>query len=231
MPPASTKLADLPKLTPPTTLRPAWKYLQGAHGSVSALLDALTVVRGANMNVARKDRGRLSNDELELLRAALVFTSSGLDASMHRLVRDVLPRLAVAAGTGSALRYQEYRKSAVREGSDDFVAAVCSPDPHAAMLAMYVRERTKASYQGSSDLRKRVRETLGIPKAAIPDADLSALDPFFMARNDVVHDLDYVDVKAAGFKRHHRAQAATVTECNQVFAVAARFIQETAYLL
>jgi hypothetical protein len=226
-------LAALPTTLPRGTsplVKPALAYLLGAHKSVNALLDSLSVVRSANMKAAKKDRGRLTNDELELLRAALVFSSSGLDASLHRLVRDTLPTMALTPSSGAAAQFQQYRKTSAQQGSGSFVAAVTATDPLAAMLQLWVDDRIKGSYQGSSDLRLRVRAPLGIPSSAISDQELSALDPFFMARNRVVHDMDYEDV-TAGRTRHHRKQDATIAECDQVFAVARKFIIETAKAL
>lgn len=212
-------------------MRQAWKYLSAAHGSTSALLDALAVVREQNKKTAGKTHGRLSNDEIELLRAALVFTSSGLDASLQRLCRDVLPVLIRRPGSGARAKYQEFLKHEMGapKASEPFRAAVLATDPEVELIKFYVKARTKSSYQGSGELKTRVRDALGISRNAILDADLTTLDPFFEARNAIVHGMDYVDPESSsGRKRHHRKRDATVAECDLVFALAARFITETA---
>lgn len=204
----------------------------GAHGSVSALLDALTLVRDTNMQAAGKNRGRYTNDEIDLLRAALVFTSSGLDASLHRLVRDALPDLARRSGSGARPNYQTFIKQESSNPSKEFCAALLAEDPTSELLKVYVTVRTRASYQGSGDLRARVRTALGIRKTAVPDADLAALDPFFEARNAIVHGMDYVDPEnSSGRKREARSRSTTIAECDKVFNVAATLIHETAKLL
>lgn len=212
-------------------VRQAWKYLVAAHKSTSALLDSLTIVREANKSTAGKTHGRYSDAEVDLLRAALVFTSSGLDASLQRLVRDALPVLVERDGTGARAAYREFLKQelAAENASKPFRDAVIAPDPTSALLKMYVSARTKASYQGSSELRKRVREALGIKASAVPDTDLAALDPFFEARNAIVHGMDFEDTESSlSRKRNHRTRTDTIAECDLVFDVAARFILETA---
>lgn len=230
---SSTKLQALPtKPVGKPVVNQAWKYLASAHVSVGAILESLDAYRAANMKAAKKDpRGRTSNKEMELLRAALVFASSGLDASLQRLVYDLLPHLIRGGATGAVHQYELYRKQQLADPTADFIAAVVSLDPSASLLEEYVKYKTKASYQGSGDLRVRVRNTLGIAKSAIPDSDLTALDPFFTARNAIVHGMDFTNTTAASSRaRNSRARDATVVECDGAFSVAARFILEGAKL-
>jgi len=77
LPPMLDALPPAPRGHAPQ-VRQAWKYLVAAHKSTSALLDSLAIVRQANKETAGKTHGRYSDDEVDLLRAALVFTSSGL---------------------------------------------------------------------------------------------------------------------------------------------------------
>ncbi|WP_435735249.1 hypothetical protein V5D56_00050 (plasmid) [Cellulosimicrobium sp. PMB13] len=210
-------------------VRPAWKFLTAAHKSTSALLQSLLIVRQANKETAGKTHGRYSNEEIDLLRAAIVFTSSGLDACLQRLVRDALPALVRRDGTPAQRAYTLYLKQelAAENIAEPFRDAVLAPDPTQALLAGYVSMRTKASYQGSKELQKRVRDALGVPRAAVPDQDLAALDPFFIARNAIVHGMDYETPR----KRTHRARADTIAQCDLVFDVAGRLIIETAKVL
>ncbi len=230
LPPALAPLPTAPSGHAPQ-VRQARKYLEAAHGSTSALLESLAIVRKQKKVATGETRGRYSNDEIELLRAALVFTSSGLDASLQRLCRDALPALIRRPDSGARARYQEFLKHELSapKPSEPFRDAVLAADPEAELINFYVKERTKASYQGSRELRTRVREALGIGRSSVPDPDLAALDPFFEARNAIVHGMDYVDPESSlGRKRHHRTRDSTVGECDLVFALAARFIAETA---
>ena len=78
---------------------------------------------------------------------------------------------------------------------------------------MYIASKTKAGYQGTTDIKERVRDLLGIPRSSVPDAPINALDGFFTA------------------KRHHRSPADVVKECDAVLVVANKLIRGTAALL
>lgn len=137
-------------------------------------------------------RARLRSDEVDLLRAMLVFTSSGLDATCSALVRDVAPRRIRAGGTARA-KFDLFLDEEIKNSSTDVRAAVKDPDPRMRLIELYVDRKTRASLQGTSDITKRVRDVLGIPKAKLPDARVDALQAFFTARNSIVHALDYSD--------------------------------------
>lgn len=208
----------------------AYKFLEGAHASVNSLLDALEVVRKSGRGESDETRGRLSNDETELLRAAIVFTSSGLDATLHRLIRDALPLLAVDTSKDSYVRFTSYRRDEVRKAAmprQEFVDAVLSDDPLNAMMKDWVEDRARGSYQGTTDLKKRVREPLGISKDTIKDARIDDLKNFFTARNQVAHDMDY-RYPNSGTARNSRRLTSTISECDSVFSLANDLIHATA---
>jgi len=56
-------------------------------------LENLAKIRGLRRNQSGDIRGRLTSNEEDLLRAAIVFTGAGLDAALKRLIRDTLPPL------------------------------------------------------------------------------------------------------------------------------------------
>ncbi|WP_067484188.1 hypothetical protein [Actinomadura hibisca] len=90
----SIELSALPAKPRGKAINPAWRFLTAAHGSVQGVFDGLGQIRDAKQSEKGKDaRGRLARDEEDLLRAAIVFTSSGLDACAKRLVRDTVPLL------------------------------------------------------------------------------------------------------------------------------------------
>jgi hypothetical protein len=91
------RLADLPERKPTgEEVTGAWRYLKAAHASVGGVFDALQLVRERTATSRGDRRGQLTSDQQDLLRAAIVFTSSGLDASCQRLLRDSLPVLCGA---------------------------------------------------------------------------------------------------------------------------------------
>lgn len=213
-------------------VRPARKYLEATHESVTGLLDAFELVRQSAAAAKQSTKGRLSRDQLDLLRAALVFTSSGLDACCHRLVRDAAPELIARGGVAQA-KFHEFVKQELHEPRppDGLFEAMICEDPRSALLDRYLTAKTRASFQGSGDLKTRVRDLLGITNKQIPVARFHALDAFFTARNQIVHRLDYEDPHGVSIKRHHRAPTDVLGQCNLALTVVADLIEETAQAL
>lgn len=191
------------------------------------MLDSYNLVRDKRVESRGHGAGRLSRDELDLLRATLIFTSSGLDACCQTLVTEALPHLIPQGGTARTL-FERWLEAQARQPSPAFISAIKDPNPRSEFVTLYIASKTKASYQGTSDIKERVRDLLGIPKSSVPDAPINALDGFFTARNDIVHRLDYVNPTGTSTKRHHRSPADVVKECDAVLAVASRLIHGTA---
>ncbi len=205
-------------------ITPAWRYLRAAHESVQGIFDGLSVLRRTRAEQREEFRGRLAKDQEDLLRAAVVFTSSGLDACCKRLVRDTAP-LLIELNEQAARKFDDYVKAQLAHGpSEAFSAAIRSKTPRAEMIRLYVAARTAASMQGSGDLRSRVRDTLGIENHAVPRRRLEQLDPFFTARNDIVHAMDYANPSSQSTKRHTRQMEWVRAQCDGVFSVAQELI-------
>jgi hypothetical protein len=222
-------LTPLPRKPIGPAVAGAWQYLMGAHNSVTGLFDALATVRSSHTAEAR---GRLASDETDLLRAAIVFTSSGVDASCKRLLRDTLATLIDGDPQGPAAR--RFEQFIDRELKNDrptapLAKAVKSRNPREELIGLYVGDVTRASMQGSADLRNRVRDALGISDTQLPADQLRDLDGFFMSRNAIVHDLDYERPGSPTSKRRNSRRLEDVrSQCDAVFAVVATVIAETA---
>ncbi len=175
-------------------------------------------------------KGRKSKVEIDVVRSAIVTSSAGLDASMKRLVNDVGRVLAMRQATGARREFEEYLKREMAKPSitTSFRQAVLDMQVADQLLARYLADRTKASFQGSEDLRVRVRQSLGISKADVPDADLKALDDFFLARNKVAHDMDLKNPASDSVAREHRDSSRAAGQCAEVFKVAAGLINGAA---
>jgi hypothetical protein len=238
---SSTKqLADLPvKPRAPygyaLVVNSPWRLLEGAHGSVSALLDTFDVIHEQRSMARGETRGRLSHDETDILRAAIVFTSSALDATMRRLLSEALPPLLAISDGGARKKYEEFLRSEVAsqaKASSEIVEAILSRDPAANLITAYIAAKTASSFQGSGDIKRRVRDLLGVGARKLPDARIEALDPFFEARNAIAHDMDYENVREPSrTTRHNRSKRLTVDECGRVFELCAQVISATAHLL
>lgn len=100
---------------------------------------------------------------------------------MKRLVKDVGRYLIGQDGTGARHEYEEHlkREMAKRRVSEPSHQAVLAVEPAEKLLVFYLAKKTKASFQGSRDLKIRVRHTLGMSKSVVPDSVLEDLDSLF----------------------------------------------------
>lgn len=145
---------------------------------------------------------------------------------MKRLVNDVGRELVAVPGTGARREFEEYLKRELLKPkvSESFRGAILDPAVGDRLVANYLADRTKASFQGSKDLDARVRRALGIGNSHVTQADLKRLDDFFVARNKISHDMDLKDPKADSVAREHRTPEVVAGQCDEVFDVAVRLI-------
>ncbi|MGX1266851.1 hypothetical protein [Streptomyces phaeoluteigriseus] len=211
---------------------PAWWRLKSTHESVTGLFDTLHLVRQTRAAQNRKStRGRLHSDAQDLLRAAIVFTSAGLDSAVQALIHHAVPVLITQPGT-PRIKYETFIEHQTKASSVEevFLAALKQQDPGAALVDLYIASKTKASFQGSNDLKDRAGNSLGITNQQIPKARFTALDDFFTARNDVAHRLDMENVSESTTKplRNLRTQQYVLQMCDQALLLVRDLIKETA---
>ncbi|MEU0698149.1 hypothetical protein ABZ349_29810 [Streptomyces niveus] len=199
---------------------------------MSGLFDTLHLVRRERSRQNNAEtRGRLHSDAQDLLRAAIVFTSAGLDAAVQALIEHAVPMLITQPGTARA-KYETFVEEQARapKVEDGFLAALRSQDPRLELLHLYVQSKTKASFQGSSDLRDRARASLGITDQQIHRSRFTSLDTFFTARNDVAHrlDMDNVAKADAAPPRKQRAQEEVRLMCDEALLLVRDLVEEAA---
>jgi hypothetical protein len=221
------KLGRKPHGCPPE-VQPAWARLVATHQAVGGLFDTLHILR-LKAAAETDPRGRLSEDQLDQARAAIVFTSAGLDACLRRLLRDVLPVLLAAqspaAGAFTRYLFENRLKGELTRATK---SAIVDMDPRGRLIDLYVADLT-ASLQDWTDLRK-VRDGLGLAQEAaginLTDPRLETLKDFFAARNEIVHELDLVDPSGRGSRgRRHRDTAAVGSQCSEVLTIVEAFLR------
>lgn len=213
-------------------IRGAQRLLEGAHRSASDVLATREAVEEARKAGNATAKGRPAGYELDLLRAAIVFASSGLDASMKALLVHAGPVLILKEKSASQGRFLGELKGDLRNVDVNLRDAILSGPPDMRLVKYYLDGKANGSLLRTEDLKSRVRDTLGIPKTSITDARINSLRPFLMARNAIVHDMDYaaptrLDSKA----RIHRSRSDVIRDCNRAFEIAADFIVATHKLL
>lgn len=166
-----------------------------------------------------------------MLRAAIVFTSAGLDSAVQALIHHAVPVLINQPGT-SRDKYEAFIENQAKAANveKEFLTALKEQDPGTALIDLYIASKTKASFQGSSDLQGRAGGSLGITNRQIPKARFAALDDFFTARNDVAHRLDMENVSESTTKplRNLRTQQYVLEMCDQALLLVRDLIKGTA---
>jgi hypothetical protein len=205
----------------------AQRFLTSAYESVDGVLTTLSSVRKARSAAAGKAlKGRLTLPEEDLLRAAVVFTGAGLDATLKQIIRDVLPTLLEA----SAQAHDKFEKfAAERLGTGEIADTkmiaryLTSPDPRSRLIEDYIYELTGSSLQ-SADQVQTTAGALGINDASLRKSitDLTAL---FIARNEISHELDLQELSKPGDRtRRSRAMQHTERLCQDGFGVGQRIV-------
>ncbi|MFF1613530.1 hypothetical protein ACFVYA_37675 [Amycolatopsis sp. NPDC058278] len=224
-----TKLGRKPHGCPPE-VTPSWARLTATHKAITGLFDTLHVLR--ERAAQEGNPRRLTEDQLDQVRASIVFTSAGLDACLRRLLRDALPTLIRAGGSPhgkfTGYLHENRLKGELTKATK---IAITDPDPRTRLIELYVADLAGSSLQSWEDL-KSVRDALGLTAQNLSDPQLQGLKGFFAARNEISHELDLVDPTGRGDRgRRHRDMIAVGAQCDLVIHVIEDFLRDTASAL
>ena len=211
---------------------PAWWRLVSTHDSVTGLFDTLYAARRAAESAERQaGRSDLSDGSQDLLRAAIVFTSAGVDACLEVLLVHAVPVL-ITSNANARSKFERYidDQANAPKATQDFLGAIKDPDPRTRLLEMYIQDLASPSFQGSKSIKNRCLAALGITNAQLPHPRLAALDGFFRARNDVAHRLDLMQPNGedARPRRQPRRQDDVGRMCDEVLILVRDLIQAAA---
>lgn len=209
-------------------IRPAQHLLEGGHRSTDDLLAALESIEQKRRLGNTSMQGRRADQERDLLRAAIVFSSSALDACLKSLIVNAGLVLIKSDGSSAQSQFRTYLQSKLAGLDPDWTRLIVDSEPDDRLVAFYLSEKSRGSLQATSDLKTRVRSLLGIPISALPDRQLTALNPFFAARNAIVHEMDFAKTpNPRSSAKTHREKESVVDMCNQAFQVSGAFITAT----
>ncbi len=196
----------------------AWAILSRACDSAESFFEAFATVREA-----RNAKGTPTDHEQDLLRAALIFATAGLDSMMKQLVRDALGRV-ISRERGAQAQFGDYVQSRLaRGGSIDvkyLAQALLADDTREHLKDELVRELTGSSLQ-SKDQLLRVAAYFAIPADELA-SDISQLKDVFDARNQIAHEMD-VQFKQANRSRRSRTYDAMEAATRVVLTVSTAF--------
>lgn len=179
-------LCELPEKPTKTSLVSSFSILERSHDAADAFFLAFREIRRA-----RSARGTPTDHDQDLLRAALIFATAGLDSLVKQLVRDTL-RQVISRNKGARGQFTEYVQSRLRrtDGIDiRFLAeAIAADRPTSHLQDALIAELTGSSLQ-SKDQLLRVAAYFAIQSEEITD-DLRYLQEVFSARNQIAHEMD-----------------------------------------
>src|ERR1700746_2978381 len=214
---AAAKIRKAPKAPSHDALRRSHQILQYAHDSAESLLD------GFNQLTKARGPGTSTDEEQDLLRAMLLFSTAGLDACVKRLIQDVLPILASqdddvrkALLTFASRRLQ---RTEGEMGTDTkFLAELLIGAPEENLIKSFIGDLTSGSLQSTDELW-RIASALGVEDDKKVKKAIPALQSAFEARNQIAHEMD-IDFETRPRNRRGRARERMVAMTNNVLVAA-----------
>jgi hypothetical protein len=212
------KLRALPAACGEPGTETAQRFLASAFDSVDAVLETLEVIRSLRRQEAGKPlRGRLTSSEEDLLRAAVVFTGAGLDATLKQLIRDTLPTL-LGISDQAQDKFEAFAAGQLGVGEivDTKMLAryLTSGDPRKRLIEDYIYDLTGSSLQSAEEVGK-VAAALGIDDKVLRKR-IDGLKQLFVARNEISHELDLQRPEQPGDRtRRTRALGHTTSLCHE----------------
>lgn len=207
-------------------LAKAASIYQYTHESASSLVTAFDDAKAKR----GKPRGVLTDQEQDILRAALVMSCAGLDAVLKQTIRDCLEHLLendpqVREGFEKFIRRRlsgEADQVEFVNGAKFLASVLAEREPRRRLIEEYVKELTGDSLQSAEEIL-RTAAALGLdPKKIGLNAD--RLKSIFTIRNKIIHELD-IDLNAKVRKRKVRSQADLLENSDHVLWTAKAIIE------
>lgn len=178
------------------------------HISVSSLIVAFDDAKAKRGN----PRGVLTDQEQDILRAALVMSCAGVDAVLKQAIRDSLEALlerdkAVRDGFEKFIHKRISGDSDVLElaaGAKFLASILAEREPRKRLIEDYIKALTGDSLQSADEVFRTV-SALGLDPKVIK-IDIPKLKEIFGIRNKIIHELD-IDLSAKTRKRRVRSQS------------------------
>lgn len=207
-------------------LKKATLIFEYTHISASSLLLAFDDAKAKRGN----PRGILTDQEQDILRAALVMTCAGLDAALKQAIRDCLQQLLIDDQSVREGFEKFIQKRIGGEGDflelpsgTKFLASILADnDPRARLIEDYIMELTGSSLQSHKEVM-RTCAALGLDHRNL-NLDITRLKEIFRIRNKIIHELD-IDLEATPRKRRVRSQADLLDTCDVILGATKSILQ------
>lgn len=204
----------------PETLN-SYIILCNTHDTSSAFLNIFHSIRKS-----RNAKGIPTDEEQDLLRAMLIFSTSGLDSMVKQLIREALPKV-ISKDEGANIVFTGYIEKRISKdetiNTKMIASALVSNDPKEFLIQYLVDDLTSGSLQSKDELLGAA-SFFNIPSNLIT-SNFNYLQELFSVRNEISHEMD-IDLDQPNRNRRPRSLRKMVSYTNEVFKVAGNFLSE-----
>lgn len=205
------------------------RFLISAHEAVEGVFDTLYKIRELRKGEGGGIQGQMTHHENDQLRAAIVFSGAGLDATLKQMIRDTLPLLLEAGNEQAHKKFEDFASDRLGTGEIADTGAIAryltSANPRERLIEDYIYDLTGSSLQSKEEVQK-VAGALGVEDKDVRK-EIDGLKPLFVARNEISHELDLKKPEKAGDRtRRSRPIGQTQTICNSGFEVAQLIVND-----
>lgn len=177
----------------------AQRFLASSYDAVNGLLASYDLVRESRTDRGVEKRGRLTDQEGDLIRAAITFSCAGLDAALKRVIRDALPALLERSRPAHE-RFEKFVALHIGPGEVAHTGRIAQylvqESPRTALIESYIYDLTGSSLQSAEEVG-RVAAALGLDDPILRKR-IAGMGDLFKARNQISHELDLQKIQKQG---------------------------------
>lgn len=199
------------------TINNAFSILSSTHETVSSFLNIFN-------NSVNKKAEEVTEKEQDLLRAILLFATSGIDSMIKQLIRDALPNV-IENDEGAKVVFSNYIEKEVFKrdnlNAKLLTSVLISNNPRDILNQQIIMNLTSSSLQSKDELLK-VASYFNIPSQNLTN-DFILLKQIFDVRNQIAHEMDFDYVNKC---RRVRKKEEMIRYTNEILRIAQVFINE-----
>jgi len=179
--------------------------LERARETSTSFFEAFETVRKAR----GAGQGSPTDEEQDLLRAAVVFAGAGLDSCLKHLIRDSM-RSLIDRDEAVHGELEKFTQRTIRGTADaaevntrTLASLLVSKTPREDIIDLYIESLTGSSLQSAAQVRA-VLNALGVDPKDV-NFNVDSIGPIFLARNKIIHEMD-IDLSGGVGRRKRQSR-------------------------
>ncbi|WP_408640321.1 HEPN domain-containing protein [Saccharomonospora halophila] len=188
-----------------SVLHTSQRYLASAYDSVSGLIETTYPILRESRPASR---GRLTDTEQDIFRAAVVFSGAAIDTVFKEALRNCLA-IQVEASESARDKYIQFVMKYIQDGPNldtkNVAILLASRESSDILTRAYVESLTNSSLQSRNQVEQSL-SALGLKGEKDLYIDAKRLDPLFRARNNIAHEMDMTPSSARGQGKRSRRE-------------------------